>query len=82
MFKADIFVAGADPWRTAEFGRGVSIEIEEGRPALRFSSAEDILLHKLRWSRDGGSVSERQWNDVRSLIRVQGGGLDRAYLQR
>jgi hypothetical protein len=45
-------------------------------------SAEDILLAKLRWYQDGGSTSERQWNDLRNILQVQGTRLDRAYLHQ
>jgi hypothetical protein len=32
------------------------------------TTAEDILLAKLRWYADGGQVSDRQWNDITGLI--------------
>jgi len=44
------------------------------------ATAEDTLLMKLVWYRSGGEVSERQWNDVRGIVAVQGQWLDRAYL--
>jgi hypothetical protein len=43
-------------------------------------SPDDILLVKLLWYRDGGEVSERQWNDLSNLAEVQGNRLDREYL--
>jgi len=43
-------------------------------------TAEDIILVKLSWYRDGGEVSERQWNDLQNVWRVQAGRLDEAYL--
>ncbi len=44
-------------------------------------SAEDTILVKLDWYRDGGESSERQWNDLRNIVKVQGDRLDRAYLR-
>jgi len=33
-------------------------------------SPEDILLAKLRWYRDGGEVSERQWSDIHGILAI------------
>jgi hypothetical protein len=44
-------------------------------------SAEDIVLAKLLWYRAGGEVSERQWNDLVSLVEVQRNKTDSAYLE-
>ena len=40
----------------------------------------DQVLRKLRWYRLGGDVSERQWRDVLSILRVQGSRIDREQL--
>jgi hypothetical protein len=37
-------------------------------------------LNKLAWFRMGGEVSERQWNDVIGVLRVQANALDVPYL--
>jgi hypothetical protein len=42
------------------------------------TTAEDILLAKLRWYADGGRVSDRQWNDIVGLLATNT-SLDRAY---
>ena len=44
------------------------------------TSAEDVVLRKLRWFDDGGQVSDRQWRDILGVLRTQAGRLDDAYL--
>ena len=44
------------------------------------ATAEDTVLNELRWYRAGGETSERQWNDLRGILRVSGSRLDLAYL--
>ena len=34
------------------------------------ASAEDILLAKLRWYKDGGEASTRQWEDIMGIVAV------------
>ena len=41
---------------------------------------EDIVLFKLRWYRLGEELSDRQWDDVKRVLRAQVGRLDEAYL--
>jgi hypothetical protein len=45
-------------------------------------TAEDALLSKLQWYRQGGEVSENQWRDVIGILKVQEGRLDFAYIQK
>ena len=51
-------------------------------PAYPIASAEDTILSKLEWYRRGGETSERQWEDVIGVMKVQGEQLDEAYLDR
>ncbi len=44
-------------------------------------SAEDTVLRKLEWYRIGRGVSDRQWNDILGVLRVQGASLDTDYLE-
>jgi hypothetical protein len=82
-FKIDIFPVGSHALGSQQLKRR---RIEEsaipGGPAATFPviSPEDTILVKLSWYRDGGESSERQWNDLRNIIRVQGDRLDQGYL--
>jgi len=53
----------------------------DGFLPVRVASAEDVILAKLVWYREGGGVSERQLADIRGIIAAQGGRLDRIYLR-
>ena len=49
---------------------------------IHISSSEDIILNKLEWFRTGGEISERQWNDIKGVIKVQDKNLDLDYLKK
>jgi hypothetical protein len=78
--KIDFFGHAHGAFDDAEFLRRRPILVREGR-ALVMKSAEDTILRKLLWFREGGEVSERQWRDVLGVLRAQQGNLDDAYLQ-
>jgi len=83
--KFDVFPLRSDPYHQSEFGRRRIEKVDLGgaeKVPVPVATAEDTLLMKLVWYRSGGEVSERQWNDVRGIIAVQGDRLDRAYLSR
>jgi hypothetical protein len=79
--KIDLFLRGDDEYDRMEFSRLRRIEPVAGEPVMA-SSAEDNLLWKLRWYRDGSEVSDQQWRDVLGLLRVSGGALDLGYLRQ
>ena len=84
MYKADIFVMGADRHAQEEKQRRRREPLAAGAdaPTAYFCSAEDIVLQKLLWFRKGGGISERQWNDLLTVLRVQADALDKNYLAR
>ena len=80
-FKVDVFVPRATAYADVEMERRQSHVIEQATgERLAFSTAEDTLLAKLQWYRQGNEVSERQWRDVLGILRVTGQGLDGSYL--
>ncbi len=83
MYKADVFVMGADGHAQAEKVRRriEPLGPEPDSPTAYFCSAEDIVLQKLRWFRKGGGISDRQWSDLLSVLKVQATALDYDYLK-
>jgi hypothetical protein len=82
-FKVDVFVPCATVYDDLEMERSQPQVIdEETGDTIRFCTAEDTLLAKLSWFRQGGEVSERQWRDVLGILRIAGPVLDQGYLVR
>ena len=80
--KIDVFPVGSHILGPQQLKRR---RIEEsailgGPAAFPVISPEDTILVKLSWYRDGGESSERQWNDLLNIVKVQGERLDREYL--
>jgi hypothetical protein len=77
--KFDIFPASTD-FHEAQLERATVTPLRvEGATPCPVASAEDILLAKLQWYRDGGEVSDRQWSDIGGII-VQNPNLDWEYV--
>jgi len=82
-FKVDFFVLRRGGYLEEEFSRRVLKQIDPGTGLAAYvQTAEDALLSKLDWYRQGGEVSENQWRDAIGILKVQAGRLDIDYLQK
>ncbi|MBI2302068.1 MAG: hypothetical protein HYU66_24460 [Armatimonadetes bacterium] len=79
IHKVDIFVCSGDRLREEEIRRAVEAPV--AGLVLPVISAEDAVVSKLRWYRDGGEVSQTQWRDVLDVISIQGPWLDQPYME-
>lgn len=84
MIKIDGFVPGYTEYERQAFERRRRSPLEQTPEAMVFyiASPEDVVLQKIAWYRHGGRTSDRQWNDILGVIRVQGDALDKGYLAR
>lgn len=82
-FKADVFIRPEGGFDEMALGRRIPARLPDlPDEAVFLFTAEDIVLHKLRWYRLGNETSEQQWEDVLGVLRTQEGKLEEAYLER
>jgi hypothetical protein len=80
--KFDFFPVGKDPFGMAQLRRKRMTKVDFlSEVEVPVASAEDVVLAKLRWYDQGGRSSERQWNDILGVLRVQGPAIDWAYIE-
>ena len=72
MLKVDVFIPKSRPFDQEELRRSQQEVLLEGTRAFNLASPEGTILNKLEWYRMGGEVSDRQWNDILGVLKVQG----------
>jgi hypothetical protein len=81
--KVDVFAMKRELFQLEEMERRVRRRLTpDGAHETWLATPEDTILSKLDWYRLGGGVSDRQWNDVLGVMKVQAENLDFAYLRR
>jgi hypothetical protein len=78
--KVDFFGRGYEPFDESEFSRRRATVVRANGDSLIVKTPEDTVLRKLLWYREGGGVSEKQWRDITSVLRVSGTRMDGHYL--
>ena len=78
--KVDLFVLGDGLLDRMQIERRVLVEVPGAPGGIWVTAAEDQVLRKLDWYRQGERVSDRQWRDVVGILRVHHETIDRDYL--
>jgi hypothetical protein len=81
ILKVDIFIPKSRLFDQEELRKIRQEVLSEGTRPFNIASPEGTILNKLEWYRMGGEVSDRQWNDILGVLKVQGTNLDIAYLR-
>ncbi|MCU0643691.1 MAG: hypothetical protein MUC94_05470 [bacterium] len=82
MIKVDIYIFDDTPFAHSKMSRRKKESIEGAPEASAYlSSAEDVILQKLRWYVIGGKVSDQQWKDILGVLKVQSKEIDFKYLK-
>lgn len=82
-FKVDVFIGPPSLFQKQILLRSRKMRLDESFPKeFKLVSPEDIILLKLQWYKDGGAVSERQWNDIQGVLESQRETIDIPYLKQ
>jgi hypothetical protein len=82
MIKIDVFILKDNLYYQTAFERKREDNIFNEPDSIKvfLCSAEDVILNKLEWFKLGGGISDRQWNDILGVFKVQQLTLDKEYL--
>ena len=75
-FQIELFLLGEDAHHQERFRRRVRAQLTELNVEAWIPTAEDMVIQKVRWNRD------KDRDDVKNIIGVQGEALDWPYVER
>jgi hypothetical protein len=75
-FRIELFFLGSDPHHQERFRRRVWQHLPDLERDTWISTAEDMIIQKIRWWRD------KDRDDARNILAVQGDALDFAYIEK
>ena len=75
-FRIELFFLGTDPHHQERFQRRVWKCLPDLEREAWIATAEDMVIQKVRWNRD------KDRDDARNILAVQGDALDFAYIER
>jgi hypothetical protein len=75
-FRIELFFLGQDPHHQERFRRRVWKQLPDLEREAWIASAEDMVIQKVRWNRD------KDRDDARNILAVQGDALDFAYIEK
>jgi hypothetical protein len=83
LFKVDVFLPKQRRFDQIQLQRRQNKVISIDPECKAYvTTAEDIILVKLEWYRLGNEISDRQWQDILGVLKVQSGRLDTDYLHQ
>jgi hypothetical protein len=80
FWKADFFVVKDDSFAVEAFQRRQQHVLSLTGQLTWFLTAEDIILHKLRWC--GGKPLDKHVRDIEAILTMQWDRLDKVYITR
>jgi len=81
-FKVDIFIPPHDGFGWQQLAHRQAEQVDpQGERQVYVATAEDTILAKFLWFRQGGEVSTQQWADILGVIKIRRDVLDEAYLR-
>ena len=80
LVKVDVFILPPGPLGEGQLARRRRLSLFPDARSVPVLAPEDVVLQKLRWYASGGQVSDTQWRDILSVLRLAEEPLDAAYL--